>query len=139
MAIGVDKAKSGNVSKPSGFSVERLELSISLLLNKGVLWAAIFMAVGWVWILVSQKSHFGDFSTYESMSLYERLQWALLFRDRGVLISYVGLAILVFLPVLRVAMTGYLFIRNKEKTLALLSLFVLLALVLGVTLGMDHA
>ncbi len=118
-------------------SIEQVEAKISFLLRRGVIWAGVFLFWGWVWMLYKNGNQLDAYTTYQPMSLYESLQWAIFFGDKGKLISYAGLMILVSLPILRVAMTFYLFIKSKEKSLALLALIVLISLIWSICLGIE--
>ncbi|MNK07815.1 hypothetical protein D3C87_257350 [compost metagenome] len=118
-------------------SLQRLELIISHLLRIGVLIAGTFLLVGWLMSWYTQGDMLSTFQTYESQSIIESIHWALVMNNKGLIISYFGLLILVSLPVLRVFMTGFLFIRQKEYTLAFMAYGVFFALLLSVLLGIE--
>ncbi|KYG65126.1 hypothetical protein AZI87_11185 [Bdellovibrio bacteriovorus] len=118
-------------------TLNRLEYRISQLLRSGVLFAGIFLLVGWLWMWWKGEQSLSSFTEYQPTSLFENLQWALLMQDRAMLISYAGLIVLVSLPVLRVFLTGILFIKQKENKLALMAFTVFIILIGSFFLGID--
>lgn len=118
-------------------TLNRLEYRISQLLRSGVLFAGIFLLVGWLWMWWKGEQSLSSLAEYQPTSLFENLQWALLMQDRAMLISYTGLIVLVSLPVVRVFLTGILFIRQKENKLALMAFTVFIILIGSFFLGID--
>ncbi|KYG61103.1 DUF1634 domain-containing protein [Bdellovibrio bacteriovorus] len=118
-------------------TLNRLEYRISQLLRSGVLFAGIFLLVGWLWMWWKGEQSLSSLTEYQPTSLFENLQWALLMQDRAMLISYTGLIILVSLPVVRVFLTGILFIKQKENKLALMAFAVFVVLIGSFFLGID--
>jgi uncharacterized membrane protein len=114
-----------------------LELRISNLLRFGVLLAGAFLFVGWMTLLDFTQNPLADFKDYKEQTLMQSLEQALQNNQWGLLIAYVGLAILISLPLLRVLLTGFLFIKQKEKTLAAIAFFVFLILILSFSLGIE--
>ncbi|KHD87128.1 MAG: hypothetical protein OM95_15985 [Bdellovibrio sp. ArHS] len=118
-------------------NLNRLEYRISQLLRSGVLFAGIFLLVGWLWLRWNGANNLSSLTEYRPTSLWESLQWAFLMKDRGLLISYAGLIILVLLPVVRVFLTGILFLKQRENKLAIMAFAVFIALVGSFFLGID--
>lgn len=124
--------------RPSSASIHQLELKISQLLRKGVLTAGVCLFVSWIWMQVSHGDVLSTFKTYQAQSLMETLHWALVTQDRGLLVGYAGLALLVALPILRVFMTAFLFVKQKEYLLALMAYGVFIFLIASIFLGIEH-
>lgn len=120
-------------------SLHRLELQISHLLRQGVLIAGVFLLISWIWMLVTQGDVLMSFQTYQAQSLAETIHWAVVTQNRALLVGYAGLVLLVALPVLRVFMTGFLFVKQKEYTLAIMAFGVFFFLVASVFLGIEHS
>lgn len=118
-------------------SIAGLEYCISQFLRFGVLLAGGFLAVGWCWLLVQGNSKLTGFSNYESESLFESVRWSLFLQDRGKLLTFIGLGILVALPVLRVLLTGVIFIAKREYRMAATAFIVFSVLILSFLLGID--
>lgn len=117
-------------------SLFKLELIISQVLRTGVHIAGSCLLVGWLWMWY----HGGDIYAlrfYEEHSLLEAIQWALLMQNRGFFICMAGFAVLISLPLIRVFMTGILFLKQKEFLLSSLAFGVFLALILSFSLGLE--
>lgn len=112
-----------------------LELKISKLLRVGVMVVAALLSVGTVLMWTSNHDMLANFSHYAPEPLIEKIHWALLLNDRGTLISIAGLSILVSLPILRVFLTGILFLKQKEYQLSLIAMLVFVSLLLSFLLG----
>ncbi|AUN99546.1 DUF1634 domain-containing protein [Bacteriovorax stolpii] len=117
--------------------LESLELKISKFLRLGVLVAGLFMLVGWISQSVTQPDSLLALKTYHSSTLSETLSNAWTTNSWGVLISYLGLAILISLPITRVFLTAVLFLKQKEYLLAGIAAFVLVALIVSFSLGIE--
>lgn len=117
--------------------VMKLELKISHLLRWGVLLAGVFLLLGWVRLLDFSQNPLLAFHDYHEQNLRESLHLALEQRQWGLLTAYVGLGLLISLPLLRVLMTGILFLKEKERLLAALAFFVFFLLVLSFSLGIE--
>ncbi|QDK38035.1 DUF1634 domain-containing protein [Bdellovibrio sp. NC01] len=117
--------------------LHQLELTISKLLRTGVLLAGMFLAIGWVWLWIQNGDMLSSFTTYEPKSFMETIHWALLMNDRPMIISLIGMVILVCLPVARVFMTGVLFIKQKDRVLAIMAFAVFAVLIASFCLGID--
>lgn len=113
------------------------ELLISRFLRFGVLLSGMFLLVGWVWMLKEKGDTLETFNQYQPQSLIESLHWALVMQDRATFVSFVGLAILVSLPMIRVLMTGILFLKQKEKVLGLMAFLVFVSLLGSLFLGIE--
>ncbi|MBO9665333.1 MAG: DUF1634 domain-containing protein [Bdellovibrio sp.] len=114
-----------------------LELIISKLLRVGVLCAGIFLLLGWLWLWYNNGDVLSSFTTYEPRGFFETIHWALLTQDRAMLVSMVGLAVLVLLPIARVFLTGVLFVKQKDFMLALMAFAVFACLIASFLLGID--
>ena len=119
--------------------LHRLELAISHFLRWGVLFSAALLAVGWIGQLLQSGDVLANFKHYkpEPMTVIVAKAWTT--RDYPILISVVGLAVLVSLPTLRVLLTAYLFIRQRDIYLAAMALMVFAVLIgsffLGIKIG----
>lgn len=114
-----------------------LELRISLLLRWGVLAAGALMLIGWVTLLDFSQNPLAAFHEYKGEGLKESLQQALDNGAWGLLVAYLGLALLISLPLLRVLMTAVLFVKQKERVLAAIAFFVFITLILSFSLGIE--
>lgn len=117
--------------------LESLELRISKFLRLGVLVAGLFMLIGWISQSINQPDSLIALKTYHSSTLSETLSNAWTTSSWGVLISYLGLAILISLPITRVFLTAVLFLKQKEYLLAGIAAFVLVALIVSFSLGIE--
>lgn len=118
-------------------ALHALELKISKMLRSGVYIAGALMTVGWIWQWFNEGDTLSNFQTYEPKSLYETLHWAVVMQNRPLLISMAGLAILVLLPITRVFLTGVLFVKQKDRVLAVMAFAVFTCLVASFFLGID--
>lgn len=121
----------------SDSSLNKLELRISQFLRAGVFFSGSLLLVGWLWMLASHGDLLSHFSEYHPQSLAESLHWAFIVNDYSVLLSFAGLLILVLLPVVRVLMTGVLFVKQKEYRLGLMAFAVFTILVGSFFMGID--
>lgn len=117
--------------------LESLELKISKFLRIGVFVAGAFMFIGWLSHSLTQPDSFENLRTYQPIHLIATLKEAWQQRAWGVLISYTGLAMLISLPITRVFLTAVLFIKQKEFLLAGIAFFVLAALIVSFSLGIE--
>jgi len=118
-------------------NLHSLELKISKLLRWGVLMAGALMAIGWLSFLDFSQNPLLAFHDYKNESLQQSLQSAIDSHQWGLLIAYAGLTLLISLPLLRVLMTAILFIKQKEKVLAIIAFFVFAILILSFSLGIE--
>lgn len=117
--------------------LESLELKISHFLRWGVLLAGFFMLVGWLNHLFTLPDTFLAFKVYTPAPLEDSLRLALEQRSWGLLASYLGMMILISLPIIRVFLTAFLFLKQKEYLLASIAALVLLALIISFSLGIE--
>lgn len=117
--------------------LESLELKISKLLRAGVLAAGFLMLIGWIAHLVLKGSSFELLKTYNAVSIDETFKIAIANNSWSVLIAYLGLIILISLPITRVFLTAFLFLKQKEYILAGIASFVLIALLVSFSLGIE--
>jgi uncharacterized membrane protein len=115
----------------------KMELKISKFLRNGVVVSGIIIAIGWAMSFKPDSDPFASLQTYESFNLIDSLQMHAILQNWGKLISYLGLTILISLPVLRVFLSMILFITQKEKTMALIGAIVLIGLILSFSLGVE--
>lgn len=114
-----------------------MDLAIAHLLRAGVLIAGVFLFVGWLWQLRDKGFAMETFRQYQPQSFMHSFHEALATGNTALLISYIGLGILVCLPLSRVLMTGILFIRDKDYALAVMALLVFGALIGSFALGIE--
>ncbi|XGC79471.1 DUF1634 domain-containing protein [Bdellovibrio bacteriovorus] len=125
------------IREAHSIQLEKLELRISRFLRSGVYFAGLFLFVGWFWMWLGSEDIFAHLSDYHPQSFFEMIQWALIMNDRGILMTLAGLVILVCLPVIRVFLTGILFVKQKEYALALMAFGVFLTLIVSFFLGIE--
>lgn len=118
-------------------NVHELELKISALLRRGVIFSGFFLLTGWIGMLVTHGDRTASFHTYHRQPFFEIFQWALITQDRFLIVAYAGLWILVTLPLLRVFLTAYLFARQKERVLSWMAYIVFAVLVCSFFLGVE--
>ncbi|QLY23975.1 DUF1634 domain-containing protein [Bdellovibrio sp. KM01] len=114
-----------------------LELKISKMLRSGVYIAGMLLLIGWLWQLYNSGDTLSDFQNYESRSLVETIHWAVVMHDRPLIVSISGLVVLVLLPITRVFLTGILFVKQKDRVLAIMAFAVFTCLVASFFLGID--
>lgn len=115
--------------------IEDLELRISKVLRIGVLISGLMLLVGWALTAIDGGSSLFIFKDYDQLALNVQLAIALKNNQWGILISFVGLATLILLPVTRVALTAILFFYQKEYKIGFIALFVLFLLTTSFFLG----
>ena len=118
-------------------NLEQLELKISKFLRFGVILAGALMLIGFVLGFYPEANPFLHFSQYDELPFKEIVSLHFKRRHFGPLISYTGLIILILLPVIRVFLTGILFLRAGEKIMSLLAIIVLMALLISFSFGID--
>jgi len=119
-----------------------LEMKISRFLRWGVLAAGAVMLVGWVGSLIRihagwSGNPYAIFETYHSAPFLREIGSAFQAGSWPILLSYLGLVVLIALPMTRVFLTMVLFFKQKEKTLALVASIVLFLLLLSMGLGLE--
>jgi uncharacterized membrane protein len=108
---------------------------IGVFLKIGVSAAGFFLVTGWAWMLIVGDHEVRALENYESSSLAERLEWAVILNDRAMIFATLGLTLLVLLPLVRVFMTVVLFAVSKDYKMTAMAFFVLLALIFSFSLG----
>jgi uncharacterized membrane protein len=88
-------------------------------------------------MLIDGEHEVRALQNYESSSLAERLEWAVLLNDRAMIFATLGLALLVLLPLLRVFITVVFFGVSKDYKMTVLAFFALLALIFSFSLGIN--
>lgn len=114
-----------------------LELKIGKLLRNGVISAGVVLIFGWIGMILQDHHTLLDYGVYKSQGVIEEVEWAYLTRDLPLLIAYAGLLILISLPLLRVFLTGYLFLRQKDRTMGFVAFGVLIVLLASFVLGIE--
>lgn len=117
--------------------IQNLELKIAKFLRVGIIVAGLMMLVGWGMGLKFKIDPFFNFQIYDPIPFQDLYNYHLKRGDWWILLSYAGLATLISLPVIRVLLTGILFIKQGEKTLAFVATLVLLALFVSFALGIE--
>lgn len=117
--------------------LESLELKISKFLRIGVFVAGFLMLIGWLAQLFYNGQSFDRFKIYQAASLDKTLKMAVANNSFFELIAYLGLIILISLPITRVLLTALLFLKQKEYLLAGIASFVLIALIISFSLGIE--
>lgn len=115
--------------------IEELELKIAKILRIGILISGILMLTGWIINSVDSGTSLIIFKDYDQLDFGYQLLIAYRNKQWGILISFVGLAILVLLPLLRVFLTAILFFVQKETRMGFIASFVFLALITSFFLG----
>ncbi len=120
--------------KPDDKAYE-LELLIAKFLRYGVVFCGILIFVGWILNLNWDANPFFIYKDYDPIPFWDLISHYVRIKNIGGLISFAGLAGLVSLPVWRVFLTGILFIKQKERALAVIAFFVFTLLVISFLLG----
>ena len=115
----------------------RLELSISKFLRWGVIAAALLLATGGIGQWTSAGDNLASFREYQPELLTLTMQKAWVTHDWSILVSIAGLGVLVVLPICRVLLTAYLFIKQRDLYLALMAFFVFSVLLASFFLGIE--
>lgn len=119
-------------------SIEVLELRIAKLLRVGVIISAILMLVGFSLQFKFSGNSLFNFTVYDQISLSDLFDFYFRKKRWAPLISYSGLIVLISLPLIRVVLTIYLFIRQKEFLLAGIAFLVFVGLMISMSLGIEH-
>lgn len=118
-------------------SLEELELKIATFLRVGVILAGVLIFSGWIFNLKFNQDPFLAFRIYDTLPLQNIL--AIYYRNGNwpILVCYLGLAVLISLPLIRVLLTAYLFLKQKDFLLGTIAFVVFLALVASFFLGIE--
>lgn len=117
--------------------LENLELKISKFLRLGVLCSGFFLLIGWIANFRFGFSGAEAFKTYAPVDLMTSLELAVMGGNWALLISYLGLIILISLPMIRVFLTAILFVKQRENVLAAIAGLVLLGLIISFSFGIE--
>lgn len=117
--------------------LHRLELAISNFLRYGVLVSAILLGLGWILQIIQSGDVLANFQSYHPESLRIIIDKAITTKAYGILLSVAGLGVLVSLPILRVMLTAYLFIKQRDHYLAAMAVFVFAVLLGSFFLGVE--
>lgn len=112
-----------------------LELFIAKFLRYGVFFAAALLFIGWILQIDFHHDTFAAFSVYKNTPLKQTLTELIANQSYGLLISYLGLIVLISLPVLRVALTAFAFVMERDYRLAAIAALVLGGLLFSFVLG----
>lgn len=115
--------------------MENLEMRIAVLLRWGVIGAGILLALGIFLHPMMGANAFGIFHEYHQRTLMESVETNSLTASQ--MAAYAGLFWLISLPLIRVALTSFLFWRQKEKVLSIMAFVVLGLLLLSCALGLE--
>jgi uncharacterized membrane protein len=122
--------------KPDNRTYE-LELLIAKFLRWGVFFCGALIFLGWILNLHWDANPFVIYKDYDPIPFWDILQHYISRGNWAGIISYAGLAGLVSLPVWRVFLTGVLFLRQKERGLAVIAFVVFTLLVISFLLGVN--
>lgn len=125
-------------SKDRNIETGNIETSIAKLLRIGVVLAGLLIATGWFFQLSFGSDVFAEFATYQTQTLNSRLEYLFAASDWPKLIGYLGLSVLVSLPIIRVLMTLSLFIKSRDYMMVVAASIVLLSIAGGILLGVSH-
>ena len=114
-----------------------LELKISWFLRIGVVIAGLLLLVGFLANFSFHGDPFYHFQTYDKIPFQVAIQHHIQHGHWKILISYAGLIALISLPIARVLLTAFLFVKQKEYHLAVIALVVLMGLSLSFSLGIE--
>ncbi len=112
-----------------------LELTIAKFLRYGVIACGSLIAVGWLMNIKWEGNPFYLYRDYDPIPLWQLVSHYTRTGNYGAIICFIGLAGLVSLPVLRVLLTGILFFKQKEKSMASIAFFVFTLLIISFLLG----
>lgn len=134
MTARIAPEKSG---KPEKRDIYSLEVGIAKLLRVGVILSGLLMLIGWMLEIQFTENPFLVYQTYQKVTLVEHLSQALQEHSWGIVFSYLGLFVLISLPILRVLATAFLFIKRKDWLLAAMAVFVLSVLLGSFFMGIE--
>lgn len=117
--------------------INDLEIKISKVLRIGVLLSGIIMISGWMLNTIEGGNSLFIFKDYDQLDLFTQVALAYKNKQWGILTSFLGLATLILLPVVRVALTTLLFFYQKETKIGFISLLVLILLFVSFYLGLN--
>ena len=112
-----------------------LELFISRFLTIGVLVSGLFILIAWSFTFKFSANPFFNFEHYDPIPLKDLLIFYFNKKDWFQLFSFLGFSLLIAIPFLRVLFMLFLYLKNKEFSLALISSVVFIGLLVGLALG----
>jgi len=115
--------------------LDELEFKIAKFLRFGVIFTGVVILAGWLKDFKIHDDPFFMFQTYDRISFEDLISNHLQNDQWGAIISYVGLALLITLPLIRVFLTALIFLKNKEWALSIIATVVLFALIASFTFG----
>jgi uncharacterized membrane protein len=110
----------------------QMEVAIAYVLRGGVALSGLFIAVGLVLRMFEandSRSMVAELLSGQPLSPTALTAW------QPDYIIAIGLILLIALPIVRVAMTVFLFLKEKDYTYLAITLFVLAVLLVGVVFG----
>lgn len=116
--------------------IERMEYKISNTLRIGVLIAGAIIFIGWAMHFNSKNEVFALYQTYEQVDLFTSLKAQIILQNWGRLICYFGLFLLILLPIIRVILSVFIFIKQKETKMALIGAIVFVGLLISFFQGL---
>ncbi len=122
--------------KPDNRTYE-LELTIAKFLRYGVVACGGMIAAGWLMNISWEGNPFYIYRDYDPIPFWQLVSHYTRTGNYGAIICFIGLAGLVCLPVFRVLLTGILFLKQKEKSMALIAFFVFTLLIISFLLGVS--
>lgn len=114
-----------------------LELLIAKFLRWGVFFCGGLILIGWVMNLKFEGNPFAIYKDYDPIPFWQLINHYIKSGNIGGLIAYAGLFGLVSLPVWRVCLTGVLFLRQKERSLAVIAFLVFALLIVSFLMGVS--
>jgi len=122
--------------KKNGMSDERIDLIIGNLLRVAVLVSAVFVAAGAVIYLRRHGLEMPDYGVFAGVpknlhGLKEIMEAAWQIRSVGII--QLGLLLLIFTPVARVAFSVFAFLKQRDYMYVVFTLIVLTVLLLSIT------
>lgn len=114
-----------------------LELFIAKFLRYGVLFAGLLIFIGWMSQIDFSHNVFENFAHYQNVSLFHTISQLFAEHSWGLLTAYLGLVVLIALPLTRVALVAIVFLSERDYTLAFCALLVLFGLALSFALGFE--
>ena len=116
-------------------SAHDLELKVAKFLRYGVILAGLLLGVGWLLDIDFNGNPFVHFKHYAPVPLVDGVYQAWLDRGWGLLFAYCGLIVLIALPVIRVAMTAIVFLKQRDFRMMGIAIFVWLSLLASLMLS----
>lgn len=111
------------------------DLIIARILRYGINVVSVLFVIGWASSISFSENIFLNYQSYHAVALSEQIRAVWLGQQWGSILAYLGLAILISLPILRVLMVGILFTRNKEYKMVSITALVALGLILSLWIG----